>query len=112
MEAVDLHGNMQAFLYPGGMVAAVILHGTVQPETGMLLLMSASTLEPGSSPEGGGWRLTIKRKCQLLPYIGGEGGRSWPTQQHEGREWNVVVDFGNHSRVGQQLRRWDWSLAD
>ncbi len=35
----------------------------------MLLLISAPTLGPGNTLEvGGGWRLTIKRKCQLLPY--------------------------------------------
>ncbi len=53
------------------MVAAVGLHGTVQPGSGMLLLISGSTLAPGNSLEGGGWSLAIKRKCQLLPYNGG-----------------------------------------
>ncbi len=34
-------------------MAADGLHGTVQPGSGMLLLMSGSTLEPGNNLEGG-----------------------------------------------------------
>ncbi len=58
---------------------AVCLQGSVQPDCGMLLLMSGSTLAPGNNLEGGGRSLAIKEKCQLLPFGEGEDGSSCST---------------------------------
>ncbi len=69
--------------YNGGRAEAVVLQGSIQPDSGMLLLlMSGSTLQPGSSPEGGGGSLAIKEKSQLLPSKG-----------------EVVVALGLHGSV-------------
>ncbi len=50
-----------------GRVEAVGLQGSVQPDSGMLLLMLGSTLEPGNGQDVGGGSLAIKEKCQLRP---------------------------------------------
>ncbi len=45
----------QLLPYKGrAVVAADDVHGSVQPGSGMLLLMSGSTLEPGNDLQGGG----------------------------------------------------------
>ncbi len=84
----------QLLPYKGEIVEAVGLQGSVQPDNGMLLLMSAFTLQTSNRLRV---ELSNKKKMPVASLYSGEGGGSWPTQQHEGREWNVVVDFGIHS---------------
>ncbi len=77
--------------YREGREEGVGLHGRVQAESGMLLMMSGLTIGPGNNLGGGRWSLAIKRNasCFLIPV-----GNYCPTWEHNSREEDVIINIG------------------
>ncbi len=58
--SLAINEKCQLLPYKGELEVALGLHGSVQPDSGMMLLMSGSTLEPGNGQDVGEWELGNK----------------------------------------------------